>query len=83
MNRKKKAPTVYDIAAEAHVSVATVSRVFSNSNYPVSPGTRDQILKVAERLGYVYRRAATPKAVQKKLVYVLVPDLENPFYMEL
>lgn len=82
MNRKKNSPTIYDIAAAANVSAATVSRVFSNSNYPVSPKTKELILEIADSMGYVYKR--TPNnAGERKDVYVLIPDLENPFYMAL
>lgn len=82
MNRKKNSPTIYDVAAAAKVSTATVSRVFSNSNYPVSSQTREQILSIAAELGYVYKRTPVP-AGERRDVHVLVPNLENPFYMAL
>ena len=82
MNRKKNSPTIYDIAEAANVSAATVSRVFSNSNYPVSPKTKEQILAIAKDMGYVYKRTPVIKGNLND-VHVLIPDLENPFYMEL
>lgn len=52
-----KAPggtTVYimDVARAAGVSVATVSRVIANTDYPVRAATRGRVLDAAQRLGY-------------------------------
>src|ERR687891_355568 len=41
-----------DIAKETGFSISTVSRVLSNSNYPVSEPIREKVLRVAETLGY-------------------------------
>ncbi|EUJ35481.1 global transcriptional regulator, catabolite control protein A [Brochothrix campestris FSL F6-1037] len=43
--------TIYDVAREASVSMATVSRVV-NGNPNVKPVTRKKVLDVIERLGY-------------------------------
>lgn len=43
--------TIYDVAREANVSMATVSRVV-NGNPNVKPSTRKKVLEVIERLGY-------------------------------
>ena len=37
-----------DIAKETGFSISTVSRVLSNSSYPVSEQIRDKVLRVAE-----------------------------------
>lgn len=50
--------TIREIAETAGVSIATVSRVLSNSPHPVSPHTRSLILRVAADLGYSPNRAA-------------------------
>ena len=50
--------TIKEIAEAAGVSIATVSRVLSNSTYPVSQDMRTLILKVAQDLGYSPNRAA-------------------------
>ena len=50
--------TIKEVAKEAGVSIATVSRVLSNSDYPVSDNTRSIILQVATELGYSPNRAA-------------------------
>ncbi|TDV55249.1 LacI family DNA-binding transcriptional regulator [Actinophytocola oryzae] len=46
------APTVYDVAERANVSIATVSRVYRNPG-SVREQTRDRVLTVARELGYV------------------------------
>jgi LacI family transcriptional regulator len=46
------APTVYDVAERAQVSIATVSRVYRNPD-TVRAQTRDRVLAVARELGYV------------------------------
>lgn len=43
--------TIYDVAREAGVSMATVSRVV-NGNPNVKPATRKKVLEAIERLGY-------------------------------
>jgi DNA-binding LacI/PurR family transcriptional regulator len=50
--------TIREIAETAGVSIATVSRVLSNSGHPVSPQTRSLILQVATDMGYSPNRAA-------------------------
>lgn len=74
--------TIKDVARQAGVSVATVSRVFNNSG-PVSDETRRRIHTVAERLRY------TPNGVARSLstrrtgtVGVLLPDLWGEFFSE-
>lgn len=50
--------TIRDVAERAGVSIATVSRVLSKSDYPVSDETRQKILSAAKELGYSVNRAA-------------------------
>ena len=74
--------TIKDVAREANVSVATVSRVF-NSSGPVSEETRVRIQEVAARLCY------SPHGVARSLITsrtntlgVLLPDLYGEFFSE-
>jgi len=74
--------TIYDIAREAEVSIATVSRVFNNSS-SVTRKTREKVLAVAENLGYHPRALAQSLARKKtKIITVIVPVISNYFFME-
>ncbi len=74
--------TIYDIAREAGVSIATVSRVFNNSPR-VAPHTRKRVLEVARRLGYQPHVSAQSLARrQAQLVSAVVPMLTNYFFVE-
>lgn len=74
--------TIKDVAREANVSVATVSRVF-NSSGPVSEETRARIREVAARLRYSPHGAARSLITSKtSTVGVLLPDLYGEFFSE-
>lgn len=75
--------TIKDVANEANVSVATVSRVLNNNGY-VNEDTRKKVLKAIEKLDY------KPNAVarslfkkQSKTIALIVPDIKNPFFPEI
>ncbi len=75
--------TIYDVAREANVSMATVSRVV-NGNQNVKPATRQKVLAVIERLDYRPNAVARGLASKKtKTVGVIIPDISNVFYAEL
>jgi len=64
---------IKDIAREAGVPVATVSRVF---NYPeiVKPSTRERVLEIARRLGYTPSHFARALRTRRtNFVAVIVP----------
>lgn len=72
--------TIKDVAREAGVSTATVSRVFNDSDI-VSAGTQRQVREVATRLKY------WPNAVARSLIThrthtigVLLPELHGEFF---
>ena len=74
--------TIYDIAEQSGVSIATVSRVF-NDNPRVSEVTRATVLEVAARLGYQPHVSARSLARrQTETVSAIVPMLTNYFYAE-
>ncbi|KPP95356.1 MAG: LacI family transcriptional regulator [Bacteroidetes bacterium HLUCCA01] len=74
--------TIYDIARQAGVSIATVSRVFNNANN-VSPKTRDKVLAIAQEAGYhPYAMAQGLARKKSKLITVIVPVISNHFFME-
>jgi LacI family transcriptional regulator, galactose operon repressor len=75
--------TLKDVAREAQVSTATVSRVI-NGHGNVSDATRQRILEVAERLRYVPDSAA--RSLSTGLTHtigVLLPDLHGEFFSEI
>ncbi|MCJ8009585.1 catabolite control protein A [Lederbergia wuyishanensis] len=75
--------TIYDVAREANVSMATVSRVV-NGNPNVKPTTRKKVLEVIERLEYRPNAVARGLASKKTTtVGVIIPDISSIFYGEL
>ncbi|GER66441.1 catabolite control protein A [Weizmannia acidilactici] len=75
--------TIYDVAREANVSMATVSRVV-NGNPNVKPTTRKKVLEVIDRLGYRPNAVARGLASKKTTtVGVIIPDVSNMLYAEL
>src|SRR6476619_6579295 len=75
--------TIYDVAREANVSMATVSRVV-NGNPNVKPVTRKKVSEAIERLGYRPNAVARGLASKKTTtVGVIIPDISSTFYSEL
>ncbi len=74
--------TIKDVAREANVSVATVSRVL-NSSGPVKEETRRLIREVAGRMRYVPHSGARSLITSKtQTLGVLLPDLYGEFFSE-
>ena len=74
--------TIYDIAAEAKVSISTVSRVLNNPD-KVNENTRKHVLAVLEKHNY------TPNALARGLVRnsmrtigVIMSDVRNPHFAQ-
>ncbi|SIS52261.1 catabolite control protein A [Salimicrobium flavidum] len=75
--------TIYDVAREANVSMATVSRVV-NGNPNVKPATRKKVHEAIERLGYRPNAVARGLASKKTTtVGVIIPDISSIFFAEL
>lgn len=73
-----------DVATRAGVSIATVSRVLNN-NGNVNEATRAKINKAIKDLKYQPSRVAKrlrSKSISSNLLGVLIPDIENPFYVD-
>ena len=76
--------TISDIAKIHGVSIATVSRVLSNSDYPVSEELRKAILQTAEELQYIPNlNSKVLKTGKSNELGIIVPTLSNPFYMQI
>lgn len=74
--------TIRDVARQAGVSVATVSRVFNDSG-PVSPDTRHRIRDAARELRYTPNSAARSLSVKRThTLGALLPDLYGEFFSE-
>ena len=82
-NMEKQTITIYDVAREANVSMATVSRVV-NGNPNVKPTTRKKVLEVIDRLDYRPNAVARGLASKKTTtVGVIVPDVTNLYFSSL
>jgi LacI family transcriptional regulator len=72
--------TIRDIARQADVSVATVSRVLAG-NYPVSEGLRSRVMKVVRELDYVTNAHARSLAgAGPQTVAMLIGDITGPSF---
>jgi LacI family transcriptional regulator len=82
MERVNVTVTIYDVAREAGVSMATVSRVVNN-NPNVKPQTRKKVFEAIERLGYRPNAVARGLASKKTTtVGVVIPDISNAIFAE-
>ena len=71
--------TIRDVAADAGVSVGTVSKVLNNLY--VKPGNREKVEASIRKLDYrVNTYARGLKAQQTHTAAILIPDLINPFF---
>jgi LacI family transcriptional regulator, repressor for deo operon, udp, cdd, tsx, nupC, and nupG len=70
-------PRLHDVAAQAGVSEATVSRVL-NGKPGVGQATRQQVLTALDVLGY--ERPAALRSTSAGLIGLVVPELVNPIF---
>ncbi|MCW2636742.1 MAG: uncharacterized protein JWQ99_3109 [Blastococcus sp.] len=74
--------TIYDVAALAGVSPATVSRVLNGR--AVSPDKERSVTEAARTLNYTPNRVArTLRRQLSEVVALVIPDIENPFFTSL
>jgi LacI family transcriptional regulator, galactose operon repressor len=77
------AVTIKDVAREARVSVASVSRAL-NGHSKMTEDTRERILGVVERLRYVPHPSARSLITRRtNTIGALLPDLHGEFFSEL
>jgi len=73
-------PTIKEVAAQAKVSTATVSRVLGSPNL-VQAKTRNRVLDAVRELGYEPNFPARSLRTQSTAkIIVTVPDISNPFF---
>jgi DNA-binding LacI/PurR family transcriptional regulator len=83
MTRRSSSVTIYDVARQAGVSVATVSR-YINRNAPISATVANRLDKVMTELKYVPHAAARHLASNKtRVVGLLLNNLHNDFFVPL
>ena len=79
----EKQATIRDVAKLAGVSLATVSRVLNDAEYPVSAQLRQRVRDAVDQLGYV------PNAMARSLrrdisrdIGLVIPNISNQFYLQ-
>jgi len=83
MNKVMKLTTIRDVAKDANVSVATVSRVMNDNGY-VNPDTREKVKETIARLNYQPNSVARSLyKKESKTIGIMVPDIMNPYFPEL
>lgn len=76
-------PKIKDIAEDAGVSIATVSRVLNNSQ-PVSEELRRRVLESVKKLNYQPNALARSLRTRRSLVIgALVPNVRNPYFTDI
>jgi LacI family transcriptional regulator len=75
-------PTIYSIAAQAGVSIATVSRAF-NGSPRISEATRERVMQIAHEMGYQPSASARNLAMSSTETLALVfPQISGPYFSE-
>ncbi|TYR79391.1 LacI family transcriptional regulator [Priestia megaterium] len=75
--------TIRDVAKQAGVSVATVSRVLNSTGY-VSEDTRRKVIETIQLLKYSPNEVARSLYTREsRLIGLLLPDITNPFFPQL
>lgn len=83
MNSMTNGPTIKDVAKEANVSVATVSRVL-NGLPGFSADTEKKVQNAIAKLGYQYNVVARNLKMKKtNIIAVLLPRVETTFYVKI
>ncbi|MBD5393347.1 MAG: LacI family transcriptional regulator [Lachnospiraceae bacterium] len=71
---------ISDVAVEAGVSVATVSRVLNQNGY-VSEAAEKSVRSAIERLGYVPNISARNfRKQESRVILIVAPNFTNPYY---
>lgn len=80
MTKRRKHPTLSEVAKLAGVGTTTVSRVV-NGGQRVDPETLERVLRVIENLGYMPNQAArTLKSGRTRTIGLLIPSIADPFF---
>ncbi len=72
--------TITDVAKEANVSVATVSRVLNKKN-SVKPETVERVQKAIEKLSFEPNMSARNlRRNETRVILIIAPNITNPYY---
>lgn len=83
MCMSKQEANIYEIAKEAGVSIATVSRVMNNSAFVSEKSTR-RVMEAVQKLNYVPNSMARSLSTSVSTsIGVVVPDINNPFFSKI
>jgi LacI family repressor for deo operon, udp, cdd, tsx, nupC, and nupG len=76
----RKTPTIQDVARQANVSAATVSRVLSSPDR-VSKTTRERVQAAVSATGYTINQAARSLRLRNaRTILMAAPNIGNPYY---
>lgn len=76
----RKTPTIQDVARQANVSAATVSRVLSSPER-VSESTRERVQAAVDATGYTINQAARSLRLRNaRTILMAAPNIGNPYY---
>jgi LacI family repressor for deo operon, udp, cdd, tsx, nupC, and nupG len=79
----RKKSTYQEIASDAGVSIATISRVLTGTS-KVKDSTRRKVLEVMTKHGYDIEEILTNRLSQNNEIIIFnIPSLENPFYSQI
>ncbi|ENN83839.1 transcriptional regulator, LacI family (plasmid) [Rhizobium freirei PRF 81] len=79
---RQKRVTILDVAKDAKVSFAAVSKVLRNA-YGVSDALREKVNISIKKLGYTPNTAARAMRGRTFVVGVIFPDMRNPFFADI
>lgn len=72
--------TIKDVALQADVSIATVSKIINGKDNHISEETRQRVFEVIDDLGYVQNSMAKSlKETNTKTLGLVIPDIGNAF----
>jgi len=72
------------IAKLAGVSTATVSKILNGKDQAISEATRQKVLEIIEKEGYIPNTIAKSLKVKNtKTIGLILPDVMNPFFSEM
>lgn len=78
--RRGKMVNISDVASEAHVSVATVSRVLNDKD-TVKKETRERVYAAIEKLNFEPNILARNfRRSESRVILIITPNITNPYY---